>query len=300
MTVLLLLALAVPDTSETFRVSVAPAESLTVTTAGDGAPVVLIPGLFGSAYGFRLVMDLLDQEGYQVFCIEPLGMGTSDRPENADYSLTAQADRVAAVIDSLGLSQVVLVGHSLGASIAMRVSYRRPELAKAIVSVEGGPGETATTAGFRRWIRFAPVARMLNARRLMQQMLYRDMKSMSFDESWVDVDLVLAYTAGMARDTRGTVKAYQGMARAEEPELLADHLSSITCPVVLLVGEAQHDAGPPPEQVTLLAELLPSFTMSTIARSGFFIQEEQPEAVVRAVVRVSGEGDCGTGVVGPN
>ena len=300
MTLLLLLALAAPDTSETFRVSVAPAESLTVTTAGEGAPVVLIPGLFGSAFGFRHVMELLDEAGYRVICIEPLGMGSSGRPEDADYSLTAQADRIAAVLDSLDLRQVVLVGHSLGASIAMRVSYRRPELARAIVSLEGGPGETATTAGFRRWIRFAPVARMLNAKRLMQQMLYRDMKSLSFDDSWVDVDVVLAYTAGMARDTRGTVKAYQGMARAEEPELLGDHLHAIVCPVLLLVGEAEHDAGPPPEEITLLTERLPSFSMRTVARSGFFIQEEQPAEIVSAVNGVSGGGDCGAGVVGPN
>jgi pimeloyl-ACP methyl ester carboxylesterase len=299
MTLLFLLALTAADTTETLRVPVAPAESLTVTMVGEGAPVVLIPGLFGSAFGFRHVMELLDEAGYRVVCIEPLGMGSSDRPEDADYSLTAQADRVAAVLDSLGMQQVVLVGHSLGASIAMRVSYRRPELAQAIVSVEGGPGETATTKGFRRWIRFAPAARMLNARRLMQQMLYRDMRSLSFDESWVDVDLVLAYTAGMARDTRGTVKAYQGMARAEEPELLGDHLHAIACPVVLLVGEAQHDAGPPPEQVALLTERLPLFSMTTIARSGFFIQEEQPAAIVRAVDRVSGDGDCRAGVTGP-
>lgn len=296
MTFLFLLALAAADTTETFRVSVAPAESLTVTTVGEGAPVVLIPGLFGSAFGFRHVMELLAEAGYRVVCIEPLGMGSSGRPEDADYSLTAQADRIAAVLDSLGLRQVVLVGHSLGASIAMRVSYRRPELARAIVSLEGGPGETATTAGFRRWIRFAPVARLFDTRRLMQQLLYRDMKALSFDESWVDVDIVLAYTAGLAKDTRGTVKAYQGMAKAEEPELLGDHLHAIACPVVLLVGEAEHNAGPPPAEITLLTERLPSFSMRTIAGSGFFIQEEQPAAVVMAVRDVSGDGDCaGTG-----
>ena len=74
MSFLLLLALTAADTVETLRVPVAPAESLTVTTVGEGAPVVLIPGLFGSAFGFRHVMELLDEAGYRVICIEPLGM----------------------------------------------------------------------------------------------------------------------------------------------------------------------------------------------------------------------------------
>ena len=83
------------------------------------------------------------------------------------------------------------------------------------------------------------------------------------------------------------------MARAEEPELLRDHLRAIVCPVVLLVGETKHDVGPPSEEVILLVERLPSFTMDTVPRSGYFIQEEQPAAVVDAVSRFGSGGTCG-------
>src|SRR5438876_164671 len=82
-------------------VPVAPTESLFVETAGRGAPVVLIPGLFGSAFGFRKLVPLLVSAGYRTIVIEPLGVGASARPEKANYSLTAQADRIAAVLDSL-------------------------------------------------------------------------------------------------------------------------------------------------------------------------------------------------------
>ena len=170
---LLLLALTSADTSQTLRIPVAPAESLSVTIVGEGPPVVLIPGLFGSSYAFRHVMALLDTAGYRAVGVEPLGMGSSSRPKDADYSLTAQADRVAAVLDSLGIEQAVLVGHSLGASIALRLAYRHPESVRGIVSLEGGPGETATTKGFRFWMRFAPVIRMLDTRRIMQGLLLR-------------------------------------------------------------------------------------------------------------------------------
>ncbi len=280
---LLLFLVASQDTVETVRIPVAQSESLAVTIQGTGPPVVFIPGLFGSSFGFRRVMGALAAAGYRAVGIEPLGMGVSSRPRDADYSLTAQADRVAAALDSLSIRSAVLVGHSLGASIAMRLTYRHSELVRGVVSIEGGPGETATTDGFRRWMRFAPVARMLDARRIMQQMLYREMRKLSYDDSWVDRDIVRSYTKGLASDYRATIGAYQRMAESQEPERLQDHLAQIVCPVVLLVGEMEHNSGPHPDEIRLLSERLTSFSVDTVAQSGYFIQEEQPEAVVEAV-----------------
>lgn len=280
---LFLLAATLQHIADPQAVAVAPAESVAVTVVGEGVPVVMLPGLFGSAYGYRHVMAELRGNGFQSIGIEPLGMGSSSRPEHADYSLTSQADRVAAVMDSLAVREAVLVGHSLGASIAMRVAYRRPDLARGVVSLEGGPGETATTAGFRRWMRFAPVAGLLDGRGMIQRMLYREMKAVSFDDSWVEKGVVFAYTRGLDQDYRATVRAYRSMSRSEEPELLRDHLSAISCPVVLLVGDTPHDSGPSPAEVSLLRERLPAFTMDTVAQSGYFIQEEQPAAVVTVI-----------------
>src|SRR5689334_24342390 len=79
-----------------FKVAVAPAESLVVETAGRGDPIVIVPGLFGSAYGFRKLVPLLAAAGYETIVIEPLGIGSSARPRKANYSLTAQAGRIAA------------------------------------------------------------------------------------------------------------------------------------------------------------------------------------------------------------
>src|SRR2546427_12509962 len=155
--ILPLLALAlVADTSLSFKVPLSPAESLHVVIAGEGDPVVLIPGLFGSAYGFRHLVPLRVQAGQETIVIEPLGIGSSSRPERADYSLTAQADRVAAAMDSLGLSETVVVAHSAGGSLAFRLAYRPPELVRALGSIEGGPTETLTTPEVRRAVRAGP------------------------------------------------------------------------------------------------------------------------------------------------
>lgn len=287
----LFLALVAADSSQ-FRIAVAPAESLSVTMRGVGQPVVFLPGLFGSSFAYRHVIATLDTTQFWTLAVEPLGMGSSSRPADADYSLTAQADRVAAVMDSLGVTDAVLVGHAVGASIALRIAYRHPRLARGVVSLEGGPGETAATEGFQRWMRFAPFARLLDGRRMVQGALFREMKDVSHDDSWVTPAIVVAYTRGLADDYKATIRAYQGMARAEESELLRDHMPQIRCAVVLLVGEAEHDSGPSEDEVHTFQQLLPTFSVDTVAASGFFIQEEGPQAVAQAVRTVSSGPSC--------
>src|SRR2546425_12927945 len=94
----LLAVLLLADSSttvETFKVPLGRAESLSVETAGTGDPVVLIPGLFGSAFGFRKLVSLLAQAGYRAIVIEPLGIGSSARPGEANYPPTAHGAPLA-------------------------------------------------------------------------------------------------------------------------------------------------------------------------------------------------------------
>src|SRR2546426_11774772 len=87
----MLLLCALADTTGELGVSVAPAESLSVTVAGQGTPVVLIPGLFGSAFAYRTLVPQLTAAGYQAIVIEPLGIGGSARPARARHPPPAPA-----------------------------------------------------------------------------------------------------------------------------------------------------------------------------------------------------------------
>src|SRR5512144_1140883 len=115
---LLLVALwsAPPLDSVNRRIAVAPAESLQVAALGPagGASVVIIPGLISPAYAFRKVMPPLAEAGVRSVVVEPLGVGRSGRPGEADYSHSAQARRVAAIMDSLGIRHAVVMGHATG------------------------------------------------------------------------------------------------------------------------------------------------------------------------------------------
>ncbi len=152
-----------------FRVPLTPTESLSVETAGSGEAVVLMPGLFGSAFGFRKLVPLLNDAGYRTIVIEPLGIGASARPEKANYSLAAQAERVAAVLDTLRVRGALLVGHSIGGAEAFRLAYRRPDLVKGVISIESGPTEATITPAFKRALRFAPWIRLFGGVKLVRR-----------------------------------------------------------------------------------------------------------------------------------
>lgn len=280
---LLLLGLLAADTTKTLTIHVAPAESIVVTISGAGQPVILLPGLFGSAYSYRKVMELLDRDGFLSVAIEPLGMGSSSRPEDADYSLTAQSERVKTVLDSLGIERAILVGHSQGASIAMRLAYRHPERVQGIVSIEGGPAESLLGPGMRRAMRFAPMLRMINGQGLVMRKIMHEMQEVSYNSDWVTRALVVEYTRGLSEEFGATMMAYRTMARTEEPEALAPNLYGISCPFILLVSEKQHGVGIPPDELEILLESVANLAVDTVASAGFFIHEEQPQEVATAV-----------------
>jgi len=262
--------------------AVASAETLTVRIEGAGAPVVLIPGLFGSAYGFRRVVPLLTDAGYQTILIEPLGMGESSRPQDADYSLSAQAARIAAILDTLHLQHLIIVGHSAGAAIALRLAVQRPDLVKAIVSLEGGPAEAAASPGFRRVTSVTPLIRLAGGKFFRGQ-IHRGLVAASGDTAWVNDEVVAHYTAGATADLGATLGAYQRMGEAREPELLASRLGELRCRVLLLLGEAPHTGGPPEAEQALMRRWITGFSSELVPGAGHYLQEERPDLVAAAV-----------------
>ncbi len=277
---LLLITVLATDSAQDLSIPVAPKESLHVVAAGSGHPVVLIPGFFGSAFTYRKVTPQLNAAGYRTIIIEPLGIGGSSRPEHSDYSLTAQSRRVAAVLDSLGVTSAILVAHSNGGSIAYRLAVHRPGLVEGLVSLEGGPTESAVTPSFRSALRFAPWIKLLGGVKLIRWKIRHLLLDSSGDKSWVTDDVVAGYTAPAAVNLDATLKAYLAMAGSREPEKLAPHLAEIKCPVRLLVGGTPHDGDVGAPEVVLLQHSLPDFTLDSIPGAGHFLQEERPDVVV--------------------
>jgi len=254
---------------------------------------VFIPGLLGSAYGYRHIIEPLAEDGYRTMVIEPLGLGGSSRPRRADYSLTAQADRIGAVLDSLSVPSAVVVAHSLGSSIALRLAYRHPERVRAIVSIEGGVAESALRPGLARAMRFAPLIKLFAGATAVRKVLVRELRASSADDTWLAKDVITSYMTEYAEDAGATLDAFQGMAEAVEPETLADRLAEVRVPVVLLLGDVPHKGAPGDGEVAALSASVPNLRIERVPRAGHFVHEERPAVVLDALSQLL-EADAGS------
>jgi pimeloyl-ACP methyl ester carboxylesterase len=271
----------------TSDVRVGPAEALRVTSMGSGDVVVLIPGLFGSAYGYRKLLPELASAGYRAVVIEPLGIGSSSRPKNADYSLGAQTIRVSAVLDSMHIASALVVSHAIGSSIAFRLAAGRPSLVRGIVSIEGGIAETTATTGFKRAMTLAPLLKLFGAKSILRSKIKSSFIQNSGDNSWVTDSVMSGYLAPALNQFNATVDALHAMTRAKEQQALGPRLHQVTAPVELLQGTAPHDGDVGDDELGVMRQKIPSLVVTDVKGSGHFIQEEQPDAVVQAVRRVA-------------
>jgi pimeloyl-ACP methyl ester carboxylesterase len=288
--VLTLARLAAPpvDTAVVRDIQVAPGEILRTTTIGTGQPLVFIPGLFGAAYTYRMLTGPLAAEGYQTIVVEPLGYGWSSHPKDADYSYSAQTARVSSALDSLGIRRALFVAQSSGAAIAFRLAVRRPDLVRGLLSIDGGPAESAATAGMKKAFKFGGglVKFALDESKLRHD-VRREIVKNSGDTTWVTDAVIRGYTAGQTADMDGSIDAYQRMSKAKETDSLTDRLHECAMPVRLLVGTVSHPAEVTHDQREMLSDQLPNFRADSVSGSGQYIQEEQPHAVLDAVARLS-------------
>jgi len=270
-----------------YSVSVAPGEVLHVEATGNGDPVVILPGLFGSAFGFRKIVEPIAALGHRVVVVEPLGVGASGRPKNADYSLEAQARRVAAVLDSLRVSGAIIVAHSVGSSVALRLALARPTLVHGIVSIEGGVAESAGTPGLRHALGFAGFLGHFGLEGMVMSKMRSRFRDSSGDPSWITDPVMAGYLAPLKDDYQGVIAGYKAMASATEPVALAPRLPRLHLPVELLLGGAVHDGGPGDNEVALMRARLSGLSIVNVPGTGAWIQEERPQAVIDAVRHVA-------------
>jgi sigma-B regulation protein RsbQ len=109
---------------------------IAVTRSGDGPRHVLfVHGFQNAASTWAAAMNRLPG-GFTAFAPDLPGCGASDRPESWERcTLDAYARDVASVIEACGLVRPVLVGHSFGGGIGLRVALDRPELISGLVLV---------------------------------------------------------------------------------------------------------------------------------------------------------------------
>jgi len=127
------------NSTDIVRVPVGDTELSCVRWIGRvGAPVVFaVHGITANAWSWANVARRLNGE-IGLVAVDLRGRGGScDAPP--PYGMRAHADDVAAVITRLGAAPALVVGHSMGAHVALMCAERHPDAVDGLVLVDGGP-----------------------------------------------------------------------------------------------------------------------------------------------------------------
>ena len=245
-----------------------------VEVVGEGLPVVLLHGLGLSGELWSRVRDGFGP-GYQLILVDLRAAGQTRELEEEELSLERWSDDLAGLLDALDVRRPVIVGHSLGASIALKFALERPDDVRALALI----GADASLSNL------AP--RMLaNAERIENMGL-----EAWVDEFWSksppfspeslerDPEILDEYRALLlANDPADYVRQCRAIAAAED---LAERLGDISLPALVLIGGS--DDRTLPEHGRQLATRLGDARVVELPDVGHTLPLEAPEAVAAAL-----------------
>ena len=105
----------------------------------------------------------------------------------------------------------------------------------------------------------------------------------SGDTTWVTQKVIREYTAGRRPTWTAPSTPSAACPSRRRPSRFRISSHEIRVPVRLLVGGVPHPSGVKTDERELLAEKIPDFSLESVPGAGQFVQEEQPERVLKAL-----------------
>jgi pimeloyl-ACP methyl ester carboxylesterase len=246
---------------------------------GSGVPVVFLAGLVLASGFWRRVVPALTQPVRAIVPDLPLGAHTIAMRRDADLSPTAIADLVPELLDTLDVSEAVIVGNDTGGVIAKLLATRHPERVSALVLTPCECFENFLPPIYRYLQVLAHVPGALWP--LVQSMRFASIRRLPIAFGWLtrqpldkhayDSFLTPGRTdGGVRRDTAKvlrairrhyTIQADAALARFDRPTLIV---------------WASEDRVFPYRHAEALAEILPNVELVPVADSYTYIPEDQP------------------------
>ncbi|MBN2078700.1 MAG: alpha/beta hydrolase [Spirochaetes bacterium] len=268
---------------ESHFVAVGP-HTLHYLEAGTGEPMILIHGwLCWGAYWKKIIPLVADR--YRVIAPDLLGHGISDKPLDpaVSYGTDAQAERIIALMDSLGIERAYVVGHSMGGEIAAKVALAAPDRVRGLVLICAA-GMEETPKLLPGYVRAGRALRMegILADILTEGMVRRHIKGlMFFRENEVPEEFIrdVAMCNLKGKEDR------KAMARVTREGLFRNFLDGrcegISAPT--LVISAKYDRVVPSAMGERYHSLLPDSRFVLIDRAAHMVPWEQADQVAASI-----------------
>ena len=241
--------------------------NLAVEVQGEGPAILFIHGYPLDRTIWRQQVDAL--EGFLRIAPDLRGMGQSDAPD-LGYSMSIYAADLAALLDVIGVEDVVLCGLSMGGYIAFEFLRQRRSRVRGLVLMDTRADADSPEVRRSRDAA-AATARERGASAIADGMLPRMLAAGTLGRSPEITEQLRVLMAGTP--VPGLVGALAAMRDREGSEALLKTLAGI--PTLVVVGEA--DSLTPPAQARAMADSIPGARLTIIPGAGHLPPVEQPE-----------------------
>ncbi|MCG7339342.1 alpha/beta hydrolase [Staphylococcus sp. ACRSN] len=106
--------------------------ALNYRSSGEGKVIVMLHTSFDNLSVFHSIVDKFSSD-YQVILVDLRGHGYSDKP--LDINFTDYIEDIKALLDYLYIDQCAIIGHEMGASIAVGFAAQYPKIATALTLI---------------------------------------------------------------------------------------------------------------------------------------------------------------------
>jgi pimeloyl-ACP methyl ester carboxylesterase len=104
---------------------------------GQGPPLILLHGYAGAIWNWEHQIEPLGRR-FTLFIPDLIGQGLSDKPRIA-YTPAFYVEWVRGFLDAVGVRRAAIVGHSMGAGLALSLALTHPDRVDRLVLISGFP-----------------------------------------------------------------------------------------------------------------------------------------------------------------
>ncbi len=248
--------------------------SVELGEGGSLTPVVMLHGLNDCHVAWKHVAPAIARDR-RVLMPDLPGHGLSDCPD-ASYDLEWYADVMAEWVESLGVAQVDLVGHSFGGTIALRILARSRRRVRRLVLVSSG----AVGPELSALLRAAFVPRVLE--QVAQPFMGPVTRALLTAARYLPAEDIALLASMNAR--AGTARAFgrtlRGMIRREAPGSILRGVTDLP-PLALFWGSRDSVIGA--ARLKALTELVDRAYVRRFEGAGHQLHHEQRDAFVEAL-----------------
>ncbi len=256
---------------------------LAFSELGEGPPLLILHGLFGSGTNWRGIARRLAQS-HHVLLVDARNHGTSPHAPSMQYA--QMAGDVRALMDAQGIRQATVMGHSMGGKTAMTLALQCPERVARLVVVDiaprPSPGDHAPLIAAMRSLHLAAPMRRADAdRALAEHVADAALRSFLLQNLVAD---------GEHLRWRINLDAIE----ASMPALLGfgDIAAGAVYPGPALFIRGDRSDYLQPSDLEAIHAIFPAARLATIADSGHWVHADKPHEFIETLLAFLRDGDA--------